>query len=143
MGQKSNRYLAENEQRQDLNASLDMKLRVGDRISKIIENQITFVDVEDKNVSNEIAGGVKLFSDSIDFLTDKEEEIIFIQKKPKNRPKPYDEDKSKHDRVREASVDADYILNGDETKFWKSRQKPKVYRYKSTKGSKVLTSLDE
>ncbi|XP_077299127.1 uncharacterized protein LOC143920225 [Arctopsyche grandis] len=145
---KSNRHLSTENQTRDVRVSSDMQQRIGEKISKIINKSVDFVDVidEPKSESNSPdEDSIKLFSDSLYAISDEfPKETIRIQPRKKIKKRKIDdsEDCNEKNAIIAASVSPDYILQQNETKFWKSRRKPKLYNYAKCKNSNKLQLIE-
>jgi len=146
---KSQRYLDTNNKDNELNISDGMKKFVSKKLTKLIEDQICFVEIQTPEIKNlskpeineEI--GIRLFSDSDSYLKiDNEDEnyqeILNNQMKKRKAIKrqkndPLENDLSEVEKCKAASIEVEYLLSGEETKQWRKEHRNKEYKYKSIK----------
>ncbi|KAF9810594.1 hypothetical protein SFRURICE_021047 [Spodoptera frugiperda] len=146
---KSERYLEVASHYNDVKVPEEMQKRIGAKVSAIIQKKIEFVDIENETKKRKIKGGVKLFSSSEGFLSCEEIKDTYTDthnaesKKLKNKRRQIDpeENVNENDKIQAVLLDGDFILSKEETKLWKSRRKEKLFKYKGTKKSKVLTEV--
>ncbi|XP_041972494.1 uncharacterized protein LOC121728384 [Aricia agestis] len=151
----SERYLEVSSHYNDVKVPDKLQKQIGDKISAILSKTIEYVDVHNKCdlMASKIEGGVKLFRDSKGFLSCEEindkytENHNINSKKLKSQSKRRfldneDEESSENDKINSVAVSGEVILTGQETKYWKSRRKEKVYKYKTNGKSKALIAVD-
>ncbi|XP_063368971.1 uncharacterized protein LOC134657326 [Cydia amplana] len=146
----SERYLETASHYNDVKVPEKMQKQIGVKISKIIEKNVEFVDMEANGVKKrKIKGGVKLFSDSVDYLSPEAAVDTYAEthnarsremmtQKRQREEKQVDE----NDKIATVAVTGEYVLSKEETKCWKSRRKEKLFKYKSQKNSKILTAIE-
>ncbi|XP_038217448.1 uncharacterized protein LOC119836244 [Zerene cesonia] len=142
--QKSERYLEETSHYNDVKVPLELQKRIGDKISSIINKNIQFVDIDPKKHKRKIKGGVKLFKDSEDFLSCNEDEDTYTESHNKEAKKLKQERTKEdvdEDQLKSVVVSGEYVLSKEETKYWKSRRKEKVFKYKSN-GKGLLVAVE-
>ncbi|XP_047510913.1 uncharacterized protein LOC125053560 [Pieris napi] len=140
---KSERYLADSTHYNDVKVPKELQIQIGKKISSIISRTVEFVDIEPKKIKRKIKGGVRLFSDSDDYLSCHEAEDKFTQnhnvkaKKLKQIKECVEIDE---EVIKSVAVSGEYVLSKEEIKCWKSRRKEKVFKYKSNgKGTLIST----
>lgn len=146
---KSNRYLVEEENvfQSDINVSESMKKFVGKKLSSIIEQTITFVELNDKNSRKSIQNssntyGVKLLRDSGAYLQMKDaiETECSLPKisniKPIRKRTLEVDVSSEKEKLMKAAIEPCSVR--DSTKCWTSRPKAVVYEYKTVGSISVL-----
>ncbi|XP_047999092.1 uncharacterized protein LOC125236355 [Leguminivora glycinivorella] len=145
----SERYLETPSHYNDVKVPEKMQKQIGVKISKIIEKNVEFVDMEANGVKKrKIKGGVKLFSNSVDFLSPEAAVDTYAEthnaqsREMMKKKRRLEERGDENDKIAAAAVSGEYILSKEETKCWKSRRKEKLFKYKSQKNSKVLTAID-
>ncbi|XP_063541218.1 uncharacterized protein LOC134750059 [Cydia strobilella] len=146
----SERYLETASHYNDVKVPEKMQKQIGVKISKIIDKNVEFVDMEANGVKKrKIKGGVKLFSDSVDYLSPEavvdtytETHNAQSRKMMKQKRQLEDEQMNENDKIAAVAVTGEYVLSKEETKSWKSRRKEKLFKYKSQKNSKVLTAVE-
>ncbi|KAG7303694.1 hypothetical protein JYU34_012251 [Plutella xylostella] len=154
---KSERYLEESSHYNDVKVPDEKQRQIAAKVSAIIEKKIKFVDIKhDENIQNsdcaEIEGGVRLFSDSTDFLSCEEQKDTYTEghnlksKKLKIKKRKIDEEEeeiNEDDKIKAATLSGEYVMSKEEIKSWKSRRKEKLFKYKKqNKNSKVLTAVE-
>ncbi|CAH2051750.1 unnamed protein product, partial [Iphiclides podalirius] len=132
---RSQRYLEEATHYNDVKVSKDLQKKIGAKVSEIINRNLKFVNVQDADIENQtVQGGVKLFRDSVGFLTCEEakdtltEEHNNLSRRIRNKKFHSYKNIDAMDeaaKLNSVAVSGDYILSKEETKFWKSRRKEK------------------
>ncbi|CAH0402633.1 unnamed protein product [Chilo suppressalis] len=148
---KSERYLEEASHYNDVKVPEEMQKKIGAKISAIINKKVEFVNIEQNGIKKrKIKGGVKLFKDSVNFLSCEEIPDTYTEvhnakakKIERNKQKVDDVHLDDSDKINSVVLTGEYVLSKEETKYWKSRRKEKLYKYKKQGKSKVLTSIDE
>ncbi|XP_045454391.1 uncharacterized protein LOC123663768 [Melitaea cinxia] len=136
---RSERYLDVATHYNDIKVPVEIQKRIGAKISDIIHKNIEFVEVIDKCFKKrKVKGGVKLFGDSVDFLScedDKDLLTCIHNKKSKEiknanvRRKIDDvEELNEKDKISAVVVNGETVLEGE--KSWRSRRKQKIFEYK-------------
>ncbi|XP_061722326.1 uncharacterized protein LOC133528856 isoform X2 [Cydia pomonella] len=144
----SERYLETASHYNDVKVPEKMQKQIGVKISKIIEKNVEFVDIEENGVKKrKIKGGVRLFSDSADYLSpeaavDTYTETHNAQSRKMMKKKREEEHIDENDKIAAVAVTGEYVLSKEETKCWKSRRKEKIFKYKAHKNSKVITAIE-
>ncbi|XP_063388515.1 uncharacterized protein LOC134674379 [Cydia fagiglandana] len=146
----SERYLETASHYNDVKVPEKMQKQIGVKISRIIERNVEFVDMEANGVKKrKIKGGVKLFSDSKDYLSPEAAVDTYAEthnaqsrKMMKQKRQHEEEHIDENEKIAAVAVTGEYVLSKEETKCWKSRRKEKLYKYKSQKNGKVLTAIE-
>ncbi|XP_045486928.1 uncharacterized protein LOC111002078 isoform X2 [Pieris rapae] len=140
---KSERYLAESTHYNDVKVPKELQLKIGKKISSIINQCVEFVDIEPKKIKRKIKGGVRLFRDSDDYLSCHEAEDRFTENHnvKAKKLKQIKECVEIDEVIKSVAVSGEYVLSKEEIKCWKSRRKEKVFKYKSN-GKGVLISTE-
>jgi hypothetical protein len=131
---KSQRSLEADEEifQSDLKVSASMQEFIAKKLSKIIDDQIEFVQVKPKKLKDKEVDRLKLLKDSQDFVkleNPEEKEFLKNRKKIPILKRSIEEDEtSESQKQKLVAVDVDQIQS--ETKSWTSRKKGKVYEYK-------------
>ncbi|XP_053617213.1 uncharacterized protein LOC128679176 [Plodia interpunctella] len=145
---KSERYLEEASHYNDVKVPEELQRQIGYKLSDVIKRHIKFVDTEPYGVKNgKIKGGVKLFKDSVGFLSAEDPKDTYTavhnaesRKIKKKRKQIEQDDVNENDKIKVVTVDGEYVLSKEETKHWKSRRKEKVFKYK--KNGNILTAVE-
>ncbi|XP_063628642.1 uncharacterized protein LOC134800097 [Cydia splendana] len=145
----SERYLETASHYNDVKVPEKLQKQIGVKISNIIERNVEFVDMANGVKKRKIKGGVKLFSDSIDYLSPEAAVDTYTEthnaqsrKMMKQKRRREEEHIDENDKIAAVAVTGEYVLSKEETKCWKSRRKEKLYKYKSQKNSKVLSAIE-
>ncbi|XP_059051749.1 uncharacterized protein LOC131846453 [Achroia grisella] len=147
---KSERYLEVASHYNDVKVPEELQRQIGAKISKIIDRNIKFVDIEQNGIKKrKIKGGVKLFKDSDSFLSCEDVKDTYTEKhnaESKNMKKKRrtieDSADNELDKISAVAVSGEYVLSKEEIKCWKSRRKEKVFKYKKQDKSKILTAIE-
>lgn len=141
---KSNRYIENVEEifHSDINVPESMKRYVGQKFSEMVSQQVEFVDFEQRNGASvseiEESPGVQLLKGApvLDLNKDPNPDLPEMSKKPIAVKKRVLEDDSLSEGSKfvAVAVDSETLLSGKETKHWKSRQKSKIFDYKTKNG---------
>lgn len=141
--QKSNRYIEEEEIifQSDINVSESMKKYVGQKFSELVAKQVEFVNVSQSNghsSSKNVTNGIKLLRGGpvIDVNKDPNPDLPEMADKPMViRKRMIEKDPtSEKDKILSAIIESDHVLDGSETKHWKSRRKERLFEYKTKNG---------
>lgn len=140
---KSQRNLVaeENVFQSEINVSKAMQEFIGNKLSKLINDQVEFVEVkEQKDVSEEDpVDNVRLFSgtnETVKFLTEPDE-VDTRERVPIKRRKVEDGTEKKESRkIQEAAINVEEIKS--ETKSWSKKFRHKPIEYKNIKGTGYL-----
>lgn len=119
----------------EINVSSTMQNFIGNKLSKLIENQIEFVEVNGSNQEDPAIDNVRLLSgtrDVIKFVN--EPEYVEDRKKVaiKRRNADRESEQSEPNKLRMAAIKSDLIQ--DEVKLWNKKPKHQLYEYKNIKG---------
>ncbi|CAH0713966.1 unnamed protein product, partial [Brenthis ino] len=150
---RSERYLEESTHYNDIKVPDELQNRIGAKVSALIAKNIEFINIEGSKIKKrKIKGGVKLFKNSECFLsceevkdTDTELHNMKSKKIHKHKKRQVDkniEELSEIDKVNAVAVSGEHVLSKEDTKYWKSRRKEKIFKYKSSGKSKVLVAIE-
>ncbi|XP_013145905.1 PREDICTED: uncharacterized protein LOC106109057 [Papilio polytes] len=148
---RSERYLEEAGHYNDVKVSNELQKRIGAKVSEIINRNLMFIDVEAPILKRKtVEGGVKLFRDSegllsceavIDTSTVRHNQLARSRRKRKCLMD--EEALDEIDKVKSVAVSGEHVLLQDDTKYWKSRRKEKIYKYRrSSSHGNVLMAAE-
>ncbi|KAL4711924.1 hypothetical protein ACJJTC_006093 [Scirpophaga incertulas] len=150
LNQKSERYLEVASHYNDVKVPKEMQNKIGAKISAIIDKSVEYINLDDAVKKRKIKGGIKLFKHSDSFMSCEEAKDTYTHihnaeaKKIKRKKRMIEDitDLSEADKINSVVLSGDYVLSKEETKCWKSRRKEKIFKYKSSGKSKVLTAVE-
>ncbi|KPJ12963.1 hypothetical protein RR48_05165 [Papilio machaon] len=148
---RSERYLEEAGHYNDVKVSNELQKRIAAKVSEIINRNLIFIDVEPPKMKREtFVGGVKLFKDSKDLLSCEDvrdtatERHNELARNIRKRKCLIDEEAlDERDKIKSAAVSGEQVLSQDDTKYWKSRRREKIFKYRrSMSHSNVLIAAE-
>ncbi|KPJ01131.1 hypothetical protein RR46_00896 [Papilio xuthus] len=148
---RSERYLEEAGHYKDVKVSNELQKKIAAKVSEIINRNLIFVEVENPKIKREIVkGGVKLFKDSKDLLScedvrDSTTEIHNQVARNIKRRKCLTNEEALDERakIKSVAVSGEQVLLQDDTKYWKSRRKEKIFKYRrSASNGNVLIAAE-
>lgn len=119
----------------EINVSSAMQKFVGNKLSKLIENQIEFVEVNESIQEDPAIDNVRLLSGSRDvikfvnepdYVEDRQKVAI------KRRNVDGESEQLESEKLRMTAINSDLIR--DEVKLWNKKPKHQLYEYKNIKG---------
>lgn len=135
---KSQRYLEETENafKSEINVSSTMQTFIGNKLSKLIEDQVEFVEMEEnkKHRKRKAVDRVRLLSDSQEVVKFVDApDFIETRKKVdiKRRKVDTEPETSEDDKLQSSVTDA--VAISEEVKLWKKKPKNEPLEYKSSK----------
>lgn len=135
---KSQRFLEEeNVFQSEMNVSATMQTFIGKKLSKLIEDQVEFVKVEEptKHQKTKTVDKVRLLSGSqevVKFLDDPE--YVETRQKVDIKRRNFDNEPEVKESEKHKSSVTDLNTISEETKSWKKKPRHEPYEYKSKKG---------
>ncbi|XP_026333175.1 uncharacterized protein LOC113240157 [Hyposmocoma kahamanoa] len=148
---KSERYLYVASHYNDVKVPEQLQRQIGAKVSNVIDKSIEFVDIRQNGMKKQkVKGGVKLFKDSEGYLSCEGPIDTYTEghnresKKRKQLKKKHIEadDLDECDKIKSVSVSGDYVMSKQDIKYWKSRRKEKVFKYKANGKSKLLLATE-
>ena len=134
---KSQRFIADEENifQSEINTSSTMQQFIGKKLSKLIEDQIEFIDKKTSDNGDEVVDNVRLFNDTeevVKYIT--EPNFIENRRKPKIKRRNVDKqpEAESSEKVHQTAVDVETI--NEEIKHWNKKPKHQPIEYKNIKG---------